>query len=762
MLYKSANYLGLLLLLLMSYLAYLGSQPTNVVVDDVIEGNFHIENAFKHVEKIAQVPHFVGSDGHAQVKTYIVEQLQQLGLQVEVQSTNGISSRNLFTHVENIIAKIPGSDSNGKALLLMSHYDSAAPASRGAADAGSGVATILEGVRAYLADNITPKNDVIILITDGEELGLVGATAFVNQHPWANNIAAVLNFEARGSAGPSYMLIETNQGNSKLLDAYKQANPTYTTSDSLSYSIYKSLPNDTDLTVFRSGKDVVGFNFAFIDDHFNYHTARDSAQNLSLDSLAHQGHYLMPLLRTFSQIDLSTLQSDLDDVFFQIPFITTIAYPFSITLGLSLLNLVIFAAVLIVGINKGTLSLKSIFLGLVPLSVSLLSTGLLSYVILTVLYWLHPHYAEVLQGFTYNGHAYIVFFALLAINLCYFSYRPWLKKYSASNMLVAPTLVWLLLSLAASQWLSGAHFLILFGSAGTLILLLGLIYNKAQPIVSALLFALLVLIFYSFVMLPVALGLHVLPYNGVLLVLMLSVFIACFLVPEAKPISRWVLLAPLLGSLVYAESTSCNSEQQPLPNSLFYLQDQSSNTAFWLSYDKNTDSWNEAYLSQNVLTADKLATFQQQNLLWATTVSETQNRQIPAAKIDVLIDEQRGDSHYYQLKIRPQRPLNRIKVINQKTINVRKLTINNQVAYQGAGQRIDSNNSLCHIIPTNEQSFTLEIEIKQGENLNLNVLEFSFDLLSSPEFDIAPRPKEFISKPFINSDSIITTQNIVL
>ena len=119
----------------------------------------------------------------------------------------------------NIITRIPGTSSN-KSLLLMSHYDSAPhTASYGASDAGSGVVTVLEAVRAYLATGQKPKNDIIILFTDAEELGLNGASVFTNKHPWAKNVGLALNFEARGSGGPSNMIVETNGGNSALIKA---------------------------------------------------------------------------------------------------------------------------------------------------------------------------------------------------------------------------------------------------------------------------------------------------------------------------------------------------------------------------------------------------------------------------------------------------------------------------------------------------------------------------------------------------------------
>jgi hypothetical protein len=39
------------------------------------------------------------------------------------------------------------------------------------------------------------------------------------------------------------------------------------------YSI-QDASNDTDLTVLRKGA-IQGYNFAFIDSHYNYHTAQD-------------------------------------------------------------------------------------------------------------------------------------------------------------------------------------------------------------------------------------------------------------------------------------------------------------------------------------------------------------------------------------------------------------------------------------------------------------------------------------------------------
>ncbi|MBL4629840.1 MAG: hypothetical protein JKY14_01280 [Paraglaciecola sp.] len=351
----------------------------------------------------------------------------------------------------------------------------------------------------------------------------------------------------------------------------------------------------------------------------------------------------MPLLRSFSQIDLSTLQSEEDDVFFQIPYWTTIKYPFAWSLTLSLLNLLIFGVVIGIGLKKKSINIKSIMCGAVPLFSSLLSTGLCSFLILTFLYWLHPQYSEILQGFTYNGHAYILFFSMLAINFCFFCYRSALKKHSASNLIVMPTLLWIIISIAAALLLTGAHFFILFSVAGTLILLHSVMSDKPSTLVTVLLFSIIIMIFFSFTLLPVALGMQLLPFSGLLLVLMLSVFISCLLVPEKTPINTWLLLAPLFCSFVYAQMGASTNQDRPLPNSLYYFQDQDGNGAFWMNNDKHTDVWNETFFAQDRLTPDELIDFHQTQWPWVKTVSKTENRQLPAAKIEIVIDQQLAD-----------------------------------------------------------------------------------------------------------------------
>src|SRR5512146_2244748 len=231
-------------------------EPKSAAVPD---GAFSAERALVHVREIARVPHPLGSAADATVRAYLLAQLTQLGLQPQIFASMGVRSsvRQIVAgKVNDIVGRLPGTVP-GPAIMLMAHYDSVYRAP-GAADDGSGVATILEVVRA-VKHGPPLQRDVIVLLTDGEEEGLLGAEAFAHSHPWMKDVGLIMNFEARGSRGPS-LLFETSTNNRPLIEAVARAAP-HPIGSSFFYALYKLLPNDTDFTVFRPAA-IPGLNFA--------------------------------------------------------------------------------------------------------------------------------------------------------------------------------------------------------------------------------------------------------------------------------------------------------------------------------------------------------------------------------------------------------------------------------------------------------------------------------------------------------------------
>ena len=190
--------LGLLLLCAISILRV--ARPPSAVAVTAPDTVFSAARAMRHVEQIAQRPHPMGTADHDRVREYIVGQLSALGLQPQIQQTTAIGTRyRQAGRVQNILARLAGSDPNGKAVLIVAHYDGveAGPA---ASDDGAGSAALLETLRALRASKRPLAHDVIALITDGEEAGLLGSAAFVREQPWAKDVGVVLNFEARGTS----------------------------------------------------------------------------------------------------------------------------------------------------------------------------------------------------------------------------------------------------------------------------------------------------------------------------------------------------------------------------------------------------------------------------------------------------------------------------------------------------------------------------------------------------------------------------------
>jgi hypothetical protein len=255
-----------------------------------------------------QRPHPAGSAENAAFHARVRQELAALGVPVTALQARQCFGEPRWPAIEcaditDLIAEVVPGD--GKAILLMAHLDSV-PAGPGAGDDGSGVATLLETIRALKAEPVPARHPIIALFTDGEEAGLLGAIAFVKDARWRDRVGIVLNVEARGSKGES-LLFQTSSDDGALIDLYARNTPRAATS-SLYGEIYKVLPNDTDMTPFLDA-GFAGYNFAFLGEVAHYHTALDTIGNLDPRSLQSGGDAVLGLTRALSDKDFAALKS---------------------------------------------------------------------------------------------------------------------------------------------------------------------------------------------------------------------------------------------------------------------------------------------------------------------------------------------------------------------------------------------------------------------------------------------------------------------
>ena len=248
------------------------------------------------LERAAGGAHPVASAANRRVREWVVGELRARGLAPRVEEALACGRYRACAPVANVVARIPGR-SPARPVLLVAHYDSVG-AGPGAADDGSGVAIALEAARALLAE--PADRDVVLLLDDGEEAGLVGAQAFLSD-PVAREVGAVVNLEARGTSGPS-LLFET-AGPSAFTARLFGPGARVKVASSLFPAAYERLPNDTDLTVLRE-LGVPGANLAFVGGATRYHTPRDDLDHLDPRSLEHQGENALALVRALAASDL--------------------------------------------------------------------------------------------------------------------------------------------------------------------------------------------------------------------------------------------------------------------------------------------------------------------------------------------------------------------------------------------------------------------------------------------------------------------------
>ena len=765
---KSLQSLASFLLIVgLVYYSFFSLMPQKGSPSSIAETKFSTERALISLKEITKAPHYIGTKEHARVRNYLIGQLEELGLETQVQEGFVINQKwKSLDKPKNIIAQIKGSE-NGKSLLLLSHYDSALTPSYGASDAGSGVVTILETLRAYKASGKKPKNDIIILFTDAEEVGLDGARLFVNNHPWAKNVGIALNFEARGSGGPSNMIVETNGGNKNLIEAFMEADVKFPVASSLMYSIYKMLPNDTDSTVLREGADIDGFFFAFIDDHYDYHTANDTYDNLDVNTLQHQGEYLLPLVHYFGDSDLNQLKSLDDYVYINLPFFKIVSYPFTWVFPMLLVAIIIFIVLIIYGLRKRVLNLNEVVKGFIPFTLAMIFCGILGFYGWKLILLIYPQYQEIQQGFTYNGHTYISFFVLLSLGVLFGIYYKFSKKINVANLLIAPLIFWLLINIGVAIYLKGAAFFIIPVFLGLLSLWILIRKDRPNLILLTIIGSIAIFIFAPLVQFfPVGLGLKMLVGSCLFTALLFGILLPVIGFYKLKKVLAMLFIIVASLFFIKAHLSSNFSPNRQKPNSLVYYHDADNNKNYWATYDQELDDWTKEYLGDSPEPASSYISYASGSKYAKgyQFANIAPNKNIPIFKTVLHKDTVINQYKEVSFTIFPQRAVNQISLYTAEEVNFKSLSFNGQFFplhnnLKNTAQKIKSKELVRYYV-SDKDSLVVSYQVSKNQNVSFTVLEYSYDLLNHPEFTINKRADYMMPKPFIVTDAIIVKKEL--
>jgi cyclophilin family peptidyl-prolyl cis-trans isomerase len=199
----------------------------------------------------------------------------------------------------NVVAWLPGVEFSEESVILSGHLDTVA-GSAGATDCGSGVTPAMEAIRILAKAGARPRRTVMTHLFAAEELGILGAQAWLKQHPdRVPKIAVMMNRDYNpgaiiGATVPRSWHADFERVTRPLIGLNAEFPFTLNVSP---YPATKSVrPGGTDASVF-SMQGVPTLRFAEKTEHVynsTYHTVWDTFDD-ALPWAKHQEHTALAL-----------------------------------------------------------------------------------------------------------------------------------------------------------------------------------------------------------------------------------------------------------------------------------------------------------------------------------------------------------------------------------------------------------------------------------------------------------------------------------
>ena len=406
-----AGVLALAGLLLVAVLATAALTPAAPRGADAAPGEFSAARARAQLEQVATAPRPVGSAEHARVRGHLVAVLGGLGWRTEVHrgvgaTDFGEAGTQPVALVHNVVATWPGREPTGT-VLLAAHYDTVA-GSPGAGDDGLGMGVLLEVARALSAGE-APRNDVVLLFTDAEEGGLLGAEAFTRERAAALGPTVALNHEARGVRGAP-TTFRTTSPNGPLLEVLARAPGAV--AESSSEAVFEALPNGTDST-HLAGAGMHVLDTAIAAGGAHYHSPVDDLAHLSSASLQQMGDTSLAVTGRFAAADLTAVAGGDEQIVTTLPW-GLLRYPAELEAPLAVTPLLLAAALVALRRRRRALTLPRTLLGAVAAGVALAAAGLAGWVVWQVAVAVDPGQASAVVGEPYRPLPYQVAVLLAA------------------------------------------------------------------------------------------------------------------------------------------------------------------------------------------------------------------------------------------------------------------------------------------------------------------------------------------------------------
>jgi MFS family permease len=726
---------------------WLEATPPAALPASAPEAAFSAARALQHVEEIAREPRPVGSAAHDRVRDRLASSLRGLGLEPHVEEARARVQQGVVSTLarpQNVVATLPGTRSTGT-LLLVAHYDSV-PTGPGAADDAAGLAAIVETVRA-LRSGPQLRNDLLVLFTDAEEIGSLGARAFVTAHPELAARGVVINLEARGTGGP-VLLFETSRSNAALVAAVGRAVPRPLAASAFEIG-YGWTGNRTDLEAFEQA-GFGGLNLAFIDGPVDYHSAQDRLGRLDPRALQHLGDYALGLARDLGSADLERRDAGAA-VFWTLPAGRLVAYRAAWALPLALAAAIALGFVVARGVVRKRLAIPAVLAGAAVALASALCAAAGVAFVWWVIQAVRVEDVKVTWSDAYRFGAYAAGLALLTAAVVVAVVGRAARSLGAQEAFAGALCLWAVLAVGAGVWAPGASPLLVWPLlAGTAVLAIGLRLGRAGRSTELALLSigaapgLVLLMPFAY---WVLLGVSLVSSWAVAPLLALGLALLAPHVVLLAPRARRGLLVGLgvaaLALVGWAAAVAAYDVEHRRPDSLAYALDADRGVARWVSTDPAADPWTKHFVSERAAAALPLFfPASSHHFLQGPAPALP----LPPPLVTVAADEERDGVRHLRLRVRSARWAPVL-----------------QIALEPAGLLGGSVDGVpLDLDPATARSFPLVIqrwgdadrdleltlEARVGAALGLTVVDHSFALPDLAPLGLPPRPGDAMPAQF--------------
>lgn len=620
---------------------------------------FSASRAMAHVESIAREPRPAGSQAHRQAREYILSVLRGLGVETEVQhgAANSIRYGLPFDSatVHNVVARVRGIAPT-RPIVLVCHYDTV-PTSPGAADDGAGVATLLETARAVVAGPRL-RQDIVFLFTDAEEVGALGAERYVKTNGPAAADAVVLNFDARGTAGP-VGLIETGAGNGALVRALSLLDATPAAS-SLLPALARFHGLGTDFRPFREA-GAQGMNFALVENVVYYHTPSDDTSALDARSLQQQGVLALGLARGLGGLD--RIADEPDAHFFPVPGWGLVSYPACFAPLFSLAATLAFAWLGVCTLRRGDLRPREAVAALLATLAACLAAAVVTHGA-----WLGVRALDRTAPFlttadTYHVGPYRLGLALVALATALGVFRAARRFAGTAALALSSGLLWSVLLWVCVVMVPGASYAFALPLVGVSVAAVALNSRRlagrapgVRILVSTIAAVPLVMLWAPITYFLFG-GLQLRAAGAVAVAVALPTVLVAPLLEAGTASIRWrapaLVGAVAAGLLVYGLTQASFDSRHPRPISLAYALDTESGRGYWISERANRDEATEALFERELSPAHLPSFFAEGDVV--ARAAEGKAAELSGPELRLVSDVRSGQRRTLVLRVRSRR-----------------------------------------------------------------------------------------------------------